>query len=287
MITELKRFLNVCSTGSLTKSAKLLNITQPALSQSLQRLEKNLSTKLINRKNRQFFITEDGKAIYHMGEKLLRIWESMQDPALRKTKKISYTLGLFDNAAIQLAKEIDYIKKPQLIELVIDVSSKLKLSLKQGILDMCIAVLDKNQKEVETANIIKTYFENLVPVSSKKFSSQLEKVPFLLYNKDSYTRAYIDEVFAKNSINPVIFAESTSITFLKELAMLGKGVALLPENFIANEIKNKLLVRQNFKLKWYREIGIFLHKESGLSQVTDFVKNIVEKLTFTKALVSI
>jgi DNA-binding transcriptional LysR family regulator len=112
--------------------------------------------------------------------------------------------------------------------------------------------------------LIQTYSENLLPVSSKIFSENISEMPFILYNRGSITRRHIDETFRRNAMQPIIFAESTSVTFMRELALLGCGVALLPENFVKQDLKTNTLKQQKMKITWERDYGLFVQKEFNL-----------------------
>ncbi len=59
-IRVLKYFLSVVNEQNVTKAAKALHISQPALSRQLQNLEDELGTKLFERGNRYIHLTEEG-----------------------------------------------------------------------------------------------------------------------------------------------------------------------------------------------------------------------------------
>ncbi len=58
---QLELFNSVAQTQSLTKSAELFNITQPAVSHNLKKLEKTYGVKLFERNNRGIVLTEAGR----------------------------------------------------------------------------------------------------------------------------------------------------------------------------------------------------------------------------------
>jgi DNA-binding transcriptional LysR family regulator len=63
---------------------------------------------------------------------------------------------------------------------------------------------------------------------------------------------------------------------MKELARLGCGVALLPENLVKSETDEKILKRQFFGVKWLRKYGIFVEKSNDLKQVRGLIEEIVQ-----------
>ena len=107
---------------------------------------------------------------------------------------------------------------------------------------------------------------------------KISEIPFILYNKGSATREYIDKVFIKKDIKPNILVESTSPTFMKELAIGGYGVTLLPKNFIQRELDNKKLFVKKFPFKFKREIGLYLSRDSRIKEADEIVKEIIKNL---------
>ena len=57
-------FLKVVETGSFSKAANELFISQPALSQQLKKLEKEFNAKLFTRSNKGIELTKEGKIVY-------------------------------------------------------------------------------------------------------------------------------------------------------------------------------------------------------------------------------
>ena len=57
---QLSYFLAVVETGSFTKAAKRVFVTQPTLSAGIKKLEQDLGKKLFNRTSKWVFLTESG-----------------------------------------------------------------------------------------------------------------------------------------------------------------------------------------------------------------------------------
>ncbi|HEX8932556.1 MAG TPA: LysR family transcriptional regulator [Patescibacteria group bacterium] len=279
MIEELQRFILVAQNGNLTKTAASLFITQSALSQSIKRLEKELNTKLFIPKGKALQITPDGLMVMEMGQRIIELWKKLKAPSTNLTKP-TLTLGVFDNAALKLGT---YFQKSLQgenfnLELVIDTSGKLLSKLQYGIVDIAIAILDKNMYPDKNLILLKTFSEKLIPVAKQKFKADLKTIPFILYNKDSHTRKQLDDVFMKNGLQPNIYAESTSVTFMKELAILGSGVALLPENLITNDLQQGVLQEQKLPITFRRQYGIYITRHGRLTKDHLLIKNLLGEL---------
>lgn len=79
---RLKTFLDLCETESYTKTAKNVCITQPAVSQHVQFLEKYYQTCLIASTGKQFALTDAGKELYRFAKLLaaesVRLYDKIQ-----------------------------------------------------------------------------------------------------------------------------------------------------------------------------------------------------------------
>lgn len=280
MILELQRFILAAQEGNITKSAEKIFITQSALTQSIQRLEKILGAKLFIQKGKYLELTTEGKTLVVIGNKILQLWENAKNPELRNSHIPSYSIGMFDNAALRLGSYLQRTinDKSFHLELTIDNSIKLLTQLNLGVLDIAICVVSKKYVLPKNTITVETFSEELIPVSSKKFSGKLKSIPFILFNKESYTREQTDVIFAEKKIPPNIFAESTSTTLMKELAILGSGVALLPKNTVRSELHQGILTRQHLPAKWKREYGVYISEQSTLTKHHPIVESILKEL---------
>jgi len=278
MINELKRFLLVAKDGNVTRTAQKIFITQSALTQSIQRLEKELYTKLFIQKGKQLQLTEDGRSLVIIGEKILELWSNAHDSQLRKMQTPTYTIGMFDNIALRLGEffHTNSHTEHYKLELTIDSSSKLLTQLELGTLDAALCIYDKRDHLPDHVTLLQTYTEKLIPVSIKKFTQKISEIPFILYNRGSHTRNQIDEIFTQYGIQPTIYAESTSVTFMRELAFLGSGVALLPETLVKRDIDQGSLKKQKMPLQWKRTYGLFVQKH--YNSQTPFITNLQSAL---------
>jgi DNA-binding transcriptional LysR family regulator len=60
-LTWLQTFMLIVDKKSLTKAARVLHLTQPAVSKQLNSLEKYYGTSLLHRTSRHMEVTEAGK----------------------------------------------------------------------------------------------------------------------------------------------------------------------------------------------------------------------------------
>ena len=133
-LLQLKYFCEIAREEHITRAAKNLNIAQPALSASLNRLEKELGVSLFDRVGRNISLNSCGQAFYqHISPALLLIENgirAMED--FRTSEKNSLTLGssvsqsLLQEALIAYRKQYPDIRISQLSVDPRDVEQEMK-----------------------------------------------------------------------------------------------------------------------------------------------------------------
>ncbi|HPF43962.1 MAG TPA: LysR family transcriptional regulator [Syntrophomonadaceae bacterium] len=84
-IEQFEVFKVITQEESFTKAAKLLNMTQPAISAQIKQLEKKYSVKLFDRSNSGVKLTDAGVIFYDYGEKMLSIFKEMEAELIKKS----------------------------------------------------------------------------------------------------------------------------------------------------------------------------------------------------------
>jgi len=83
LLKQLKYFIMVVKYNSFTEAAERCYISQSAISQQIQTLEKELGVDLIHRENRRFIITPAGEYFYRHGQELLDEIEKLRRETIR------------------------------------------------------------------------------------------------------------------------------------------------------------------------------------------------------------
>ncbi len=86
-ITILKYFKIIAESGSLTKAAQQLNITQPAMSAMLKKLEEELGVELFDRSPNRIYLNKTGEiALIHVNA-ILRNVEQLKADVLSAARQ--------------------------------------------------------------------------------------------------------------------------------------------------------------------------------------------------------
>ena len=71
-LSSMKAFVTLAESDSFNNAAKLLNITQPALTRRIKKMEEYLHTQLFERTTRKVTLTKAGKMLLPEARELIR-----------------------------------------------------------------------------------------------------------------------------------------------------------------------------------------------------------------------
>ncbi len=83
LLKQMRYFVSIIDENSFTEAAEKNFISQSAISQALNSLEKELGVKLIERKNRSFSVTTAGEYFYRKSKALLNDLEAIKTETVR------------------------------------------------------------------------------------------------------------------------------------------------------------------------------------------------------------
>ncbi|MBR4321288.1 LysR family transcriptional regulator [Treponema sp.] len=173
---QIKQLVTVADCGTISKAAEKLNITQPALSRSLQNLEYELKTPLFARSKNKVSLTETGIHAVELSKELLSQAELMlgkiQEFYKIHTKMIIASCAPCD-ILFQLRDLVCESFSGIECETIVDDEDEILTKLSQGIYHM--ALFSESQKNEDLIQI---------PVQSEKLFAMIPEEHFLATKKD-------------------------------------------------------------------------------------------------------
>ncbi len=277
-----KVFYNVAKLGSFSAAAKVLFISQSAVSQSIKTLEEQTGSVLFARGPRSVKLTAVGEMLFsHIDQayNLIRSAESkireMQAFGLGEIK-----IGVGDTILRFLLIPFlqKFIKKYPKIKLQIinRTSSGIIESLKAGAVDLGIVTLPVEDKDVETLEFrtVEDVFVasgRFMELKDKTIATQdLSRLPLLLLQKESLTRRNLDAFFTSRGLNIVPEIELESMELLIELAKIGLGIAYVLKESAASPVsQGELFIIKTEDRMPVRKLGFAKLKNVPLSPAAD------------------
>ena len=228
-------FYTVAKHKHMTKASEELHISQPAISQSIKKLEDQLGGTLFLRSNKGMELTEEGKMFYEYVKGALELinnaeneFTSFKDLSKGEVK-IGCSTTLTKLVLINALKDF-HLDYPNInINITNDLTSNLIKDLKVGKLDFVIFnegnVKEKNlnlEKIVELRQgfIYNPEFYN----DNVNCFEDLNKFPLILQKEESNSRKLLDYVCLNNSVKLIPKMEVVSQELITEFVNSGLGV---------------------------------------------------------------
>ena len=255
-LSSYRIFYTVANTGNISKAAKELYISQPAISKSIQKLEESVGCKLFSRSSRGVVLTDEGKLLYeHVSEAFETL--TLGEEKLKRSielgvghLKIGVSSTLCKYLLLPYLKE--FIRQNPHISISISCQSTndtLKL-LEDNKIDIGLIGKPENLKNIhfdfleEIEDIFvaaKDYLRNLKARGIQK-DHILQSSTLMLLDKNNMTRQYIDDYLQENQIIIKDSIDISDMDLLIDFARIGVGSTCVNKNCVREDLENGTLV---------------------------------------------
>ena len=291
-LSSYRIFYTVANAGNISKAAKELYISQPAISKSIQKLEESVGCKLFSRSSRGVVLTEEGKLLYeHVSDAFETL--TLGEEKLRRSielgvghLKIGVSSTLCKYLLLPYLKE--FIRQNPHISISITCQSTndtLKL-LEDNKIDIGLIGKPGSLKNIhfdfleEIEDIFvatKDYLRNLKARGVTK-NQILQSSTLMLLDKNIMTRQYIDDYLQENQIQVRDSIDISNMDLLIDFARISVGVACVIKNFVKEDLESGALIEIPLGIPIHkREVGFAyktnIHPSKSLSDFIEFYQN--------------
>lgn len=284
-LLQLNIFKSIVSTKSFSKTAEMLHLSQPAVSQHIHSLEQQYGTKLFDRTTKRVILTRAGRVLDWYATEIIRLLEQSH-------KEINQTIGeikgtLLVGASLTIGENIlpriiglfknDY---PE-VEIQMEVSNT--HNIVHGILDKRLDVgLIEGPEDYEEINVIPFIRDELQlivpfthPLAEKKkvTLNDIARLSFVLREKGSGTRKVMEASLLKAGLDPA--ALNIALELGSTQAVIGAVEAGFGATFLSSWAVKKELLLETVKavkisgLKIVRDLAVVYHKKKVHTVATD------------------
>ena len=260
----LEDFVCLAHTKNFSKSADIRHVTQPAFSRRIKSLENWFGVPLIDRSHYPILLTQEGKRVYEIANKLIDEMHLCRDEVRSGKGDSSLTLKF----AMPHNLSISFF--PEWHRLIEDATGPVELSVVTGNIhdsaqlldsDSCDFVIFFNFEFIASYSFNNDDFlklrigkDKLIPVCATKQSGSCiytldvnsgETVPYLAWGKPTLAHHVVSELLKHKKLEQKIKVkyQNQLAAALREEALLGGGIAWLPEQLVKNDLsENKLAI---------------------------------------------
>jgi DNA-binding transcriptional LysR family regulator len=250
--SALKVFLAVANQGSFSRAADKLARTQPAVSLAVQRLEKELGEKLIDRSAKELLLTDAGKIALEYARRFENLERELANALaeLRDNSAGQLTIGANESTTLYLLQHIVRYRHlyPRVkVEVRRSLSSRIPAQLLEGDLELGVISYDPQTDKLVSSVI---YTDRLAFVVSPDHRlahrdsvqiTELGMETFIAHNVVSPYREIVLRAFERHKVRLNMDVEMPTVETIRKMVQRNEGVAFLPRMCVEPELQQKTL----------------------------------------------
>jgi DNA-binding transcriptional LysR family regulator len=278
-LDQLRLFVDLVREQSFTRVAERNYITQPAVSLSIQKLEDELNTKLLDRTTRKVLVTDDGRVLYGYAREILeKVGDAKAELQERQDRMVGtmrlatvHSVGLYELPST--LKE--YIRRYPEVNIQVEYrpSEQVYHAVADGDADLGLVAYPEERPGL----VMVPFFEDhLVLICSREhpFShhrsvplKELDGQRFVGFQAEIPTRRALDTLMRRAGVKVDIRMECDNIEVLKKMVEVGIGVSLVPHLAVREEARSGALqVLRIADHALQRPLAIIHRKEKRLTR---------------------
>ena len=287
-IENLKIFADLVETKSFSKSAKLNNLTQSAVSQQARAMERHFKVLLIDRSQKQFQLTREGQRVYESAKEMLHTYEMLLSELQEMKKVISGTIRISTIYSIGLHELPPYIKRflhdyPSVnVRVEYRRSNLVYEDILHNSVDFGLVAFPVKVRQVEMVPfhndrlVLITHPEHALAKKGEVNVADLAGQRFIGFDPDIPTRKAIDQIFRENRLELDPVMEFDNIETVKRAVEIDHGIAIVPQATVVQEAKQGTLAVLQFSGREFTRPLAILHRKGRV--LTPAMRKFVETL---------
>lgn len=270
-------FYTVAKAGNISRAAKELYISQPAISKAIQKLEFNLDTLLFKRSSRGVTLTPDGEALFARVRDAFDLLAEGEASVLHNRSHNMSRLRLGASSTLIRYVLLSYLKPyvaehPQVrVSITCQPTYQTLHLLDEGKIDIGLVSPPKNMRGYHYRSLL--HIRDTFVASPQYLETQKTLYPkeplfqtatFMMMDEENITRQSVNANLREHRIELRHILEVTSMDLLIEFAKTGLGIACVVREFVQRELTEGSLVEVPINIPFPdREIGFVCRKKEA------------------------
>lgn len=249
----LQQFVVLARTKNFTHAALELNLSQSALTRSIQKLEHQLGQPLFERKPREVVLTDHGELLLGRAKEILKLVEDTFSELTEAGRKGRIRLGAIPTIAPYFLPGLlsSFAKKHPEIAVIVqeDTTDTLIKRCSHGDIDLAIVALPITAKHVEVEPLFEEELLLVAPLGHPLAKIEpltihaITHYPFVMLNEAHCLSENIASFCRRQSVQPVTVERTSQLATVQELVSLDHGVSIVPQMARRIDLSNQRLYR--------------------------------------------
>lgn len=293
-LSELRVFLKVASERSFSRAAMKLHRTQPAVSQSIRRIEDALGERLFDRTTKDATLTEAGRLLHEYADRLVRLSDEARAAVkdLKDLRRGRLLIGANEasvHAILPLIARFRDAHPLVHVEVRRVPARQIGAEVAQGTLDFGVLTFQPSEENLKSVTLGQDELVMLVhpshPLASAKAVTLAEcaRQTVIAHNDPSHVRERVLRQFQQQGIPANILISLPSLEGIKRAVAMQLGVAVLPRRCAEPEIARGELVALNIPdVRFRRQVRLVYRKAGHRSHAATSFLHLITPATGSK-----
>ncbi|MFB9262070.1 LysR family transcriptional regulator [Bradyrhizobium erythrophlei] len=256
---SLETFLWVVKLGSFRGAAQRLNTTQPAISQRIAQLEREMGVRLLNRDHRVASPTPSGRQMMVYAEKLIGLRAEMiaeigDRSAMRGALRLGVAETIVHTWLPRLVKSVNEIYPNLSLEIEVDITPNLNARLLAQEIELAFVLGPVSASGVHNRVLcdypIGFLASPALGLGNGPVARQdLARFPIITFPRKTQPYETVRALFNRPDLPPIRLHASASLATVIHMANEGLGIAVIPSAIVANELADGRLQLLDTDLK--------------------------------------
>ena len=255
-IHHLRSFLAAAEESSVTRAAEMLFLTQPAVTQHIRALERELGVTLFDRTGRGLQLTVAGEALQDYAHRSLALLEEGKHVIADLQSGISGHLALGAGVTTSIYSLPTWLRAFREAFPAIDVtvrtgrSQEVEAMVLAREIDLGIVTSLPAHPDIHAIDLFEDEIVFVAPPHMPLTGEsiplhQLNDIPLILFPQGGGFRAYLDRALSNAGCVPYVKMETDSVEAIKSFVEVGLGASFLPMSATKSECSAGTLMRVN------------------------------------------
>src|SRR6266480_848035 len=243
---SIETFLWVVKLGSFRGAAARLNTTQPAISQRIAQLEREMGVKLLNRDHRVASPTTSGRQLMVYAEKLIGLRSEMMAAvgdrsAMRGVMRLGVAETIVHTWLSRLIKSVNTAYPNLSLEIEVDITPNLSARLLAQEIELAFVLGPLSASSVRNRPLCDYPIGFLASPSLGLGNGpltvhDLAKFPLITFPRKTQPYEIVRSMFNRPDLPPIRLHASASLATVIHMAIEGLGIAVIPTAIVENEM---------------------------------------------------
>jgi len=256
---SLETFLWVVTLGSFRAAGDKLNTTQPAISQRIAQLEREVGVKLLNRDHRVASPTPSGRQLMVYAEKLIGLRAEMMAAvsdrsAMRGVMRLGVAETIVHTWLSRLIKSVNDAYPNLSLEIEVDITPNLSARLLAQEIELAFMLGPLSGSNVHNRELCDYPIGFLASPSlglgdGPLTVHDLATFPIITFPRKTQPYEIVRSLFNRPDLPPIRLHASASLATVIHMAIEGLGIAVIPTAIVENELADGQLQLLSTDLK--------------------------------------